>query len=494
MSDDAPAASRWRRCLVYLITCKGKTDVAFLAVLIAAPWLFRGNRIADVPDIDDPVDVAAVLRIEVPDERNAYVEYRQAARLFVPHIGSWPNGEWLPNWYKGYQQNTTTDPHRQWLAANRDALRVWRKGTQKDNALRIAPRDLPRDPPRWVHLPRPSFTILPDLALLQAAELQEQGEHAQAWSWLRAAFRCSRHAGRNDRVDQRMTGCYLHQQAVGAMIAWSHHPDVTSKQLHTALRDVRHDFALTQPTSRNVKIEYVWWSSFVEGYDIQALWLDMQMQPRCGGAHLDETTRTLCNAVLYTLGEPERGLRLIKQAYANWLTQIDRPMHRKRYVPDPERTFRRHLFESPAPESSQAGRIKARELLEMLRSSPVYDWFRPQVPELDACVQHERAQQATLEVVLAAQWFFRDHGRFPNSLSELSNGYLEVIPHDPWSRSGGRMHYRCSATGAVVWSVGYDGRNNSGRFSYGSGGMDEGYEIRIPGTSPPKPEEMKSVP
>lgn len=481
MSDDAPVASRWRRGLVFLITCKGKTDVAFLAVLFAAPWLFRGNRIAEVPEIDDPVGVAAVLRIDVPAERNAYVEYRQAAKLFVAHPGSWPDGEWFPNWYEGYQQNRTTDAHRQWLAANRDALRMWRRATEKDDALRIAPRDLDRDPPRWVTRRQPSFTIIPDLALLQAAELQEQGKHAQAWGWLRAAFRCSRHAGRNDRIDHRLTGCSLHQRAVGAMIAWSHHPGVTSEQLRTALRDVRRDYALTQPTSRNVKIEYAWWSAFVERHDVMAIWLGFEMHPNCG-ARVDPMLRPVINAVVSTMGEPERGLRLIRQAYANWLTQIDLPMDRKRYVHDPERTYRRHLFQSTSREFSQ---MKPRELLRKLSGSPVYSWFRPQVPELDASVQHERARQAALEIALAAQWFFRNRGCFPESPAELSNGYLKDIPRDPWSRTAGRMHYRRTATGAIIWSVGYDGRNDNGRLKYGASGMDTGYEIRIPGTPPP---------
>jgi len=486
MSDDVPPAARLRRCFTFLFTCKGKIDIVFLAVLFSAPWLLRGTRISEVPDIEDPVDAAAVLQIEVPRDQNAYVDYRRAAKLHVAHVGTWPNGEWLPNWHHGWQQNKTTDAHRQWLAANREALRVWRNGTRKDDAQRITRSDLGRDPPRWELRPRPSLVTLPYLALLHAAELQEQGEHAQAWGWLRAALRCSRHAGRNDRIDRRITGCALHEKAVGAMIAWSHHSDVTAEQLRAALRDVREDYALTQPTSRNVEIEYVWWSSFVERHDVKALWLDIQLQPRYCGNRVHPNVRPVFNAVVYTMGEPDRGLRLIKQAYANWLTQIDQPMHRKRYVPDPERTFRRHLFESPAPDSSQAGRIEARELLEMLRSSPVYGWFRPPVPEFDSCVQHERSRQAALEIALAAQWFFRDHKRFPESLTELSSSYLEDVPRDPWSRTGDRMHYRRTPTGAVVWSVGYDGRNNDGRLKYGAAGMDTGYEIRIPGTPPPK--------
>ena len=52
--------------------------------MIAVPLLWWSIQLVGLPDIGEPFDVAAFRSFRIPDDRNAFVLYRQAARWLKP--------------------------------------------------------------------------------------------------------------------------------------------------------------------------------------------------------------------------------------------------------------------------------------------------------------------------------------------------------------------------------------------------------------------------
>jgi hypothetical protein len=62
------------------------------------------------------------------------------------------------------------------------------------------------------------------------------------------------------------------------------------------------------------------------------------------------------------------------------------------------------------------------------------------------------------QVALAAERHRRKHGHWPQSLADLVPRYLAAVPLDPFD--GKPLRYRKTERGAVVYSVGEDGRGS----------------------------------
>src|SRR6516162_2562215 len=58
--------------------------VSVLLVMIAGPPLGWAVQLFGLPDIGEPFDVQAFRSLTIPDDRNAFVPYRQAAALLKP--------------------------------------------------------------------------------------------------------------------------------------------------------------------------------------------------------------------------------------------------------------------------------------------------------------------------------------------------------------------------------------------------------------------------
>jgi hypothetical protein len=61
---------------------------------------------------------------------------------------------------------------------------------------------------------------------------------------------------------------------------------------------------------------------------------------------------------------------------------------------------------------------------------------------------------------VAAERYRREHGDWPGSLADLVPGYLPAVPLDPFD--GAPLRYRRTEGGAVIYSVGEDGRDDGG--------------------------------
>ncbi len=74
-----------------------------------------------------------------------------------------------------------------------------------------------------------------------------------------------------------------------------------------------------------------------------------------------------------------------------------------------------------------------------------------------------RAELASCRVLIAAERALLKWGRWPEDLAEITPRLLKEVPIDPWSASGEPLQYRRENDGFVLWSIGPDGIDNSGK-------------------------------
>jgi hypothetical protein len=84
----------------------------------------------------------------------------------------------------------------------------------------------------------------------------------------------------------------------------------------------------------------------------------------------------------------------------------------------------------------------------------------PAVGKVGAAFRRDRAVLRGALIALALERFRLAEKRWPEDLKELVPAYLPAVPRDPFD--GREMRYRRLPDGAIVYSVGPDGRDNGG--------------------------------
>ncbi len=191
--------------------------------------------------------------LEVPDEQNAFVAYREAARqvdFTSPPLdfGAIYDAAQAP-WAK------ISPAMRLRLDENRAALETWRIATERPDAVwepveRLSP--IVSDP--W-SAPN-EFQFLSYLALMEAAHCEDAGDMARAWGWYRVLPRCQAHCERHGTFRQRDTRCPL-GVIVRRVGAWADDPRVEAPLLRRALKEAQTIDASIPPLSDAYKVEYV---------------------------------------------------------------------------------------------------------------------------------------------------------------------------------------------------------------------------------------------
>ena len=244
--------------------------VALLLLVVTSPVLYRGHRISQVPEIGDPFDVDACLDFEVPDERNAFVEYRQAAASYVANRPK--ELKFMDGVTAGHRWGEITAADREWLTRNFRALDVWRKGTEKPDALFEHPRDM-----TWESLSGMDELKLRQfvfLAFLKSVFLQRAGNHSESLEWLLAAYRFSRHSAMHGSM--RVYSTTFHRMTCGAILMWAGHTDVSAKQLRKAREAVNTLYAMTPPASDNLKLDYLITKKLLQRDDVVEVVLKLE--------------------------------------------------------------------------------------------------------------------------------------------------------------------------------------------------------------------------
>ncbi len=209
--------------------------------MVAATFWWRIRSLHGLPDIGYPFDVALASRpIWVPEQENAYVLYSEAKALRVrlPAVAARVDFTKL-SWAKA------GTIERDYLDANRPALELWRKGTDRPDALFHQPDSLKLDSILAIVDDLRSLAML---ACLEASRLEENGRMGEAWSWYKAILRSSRHVGKRGVMLERVAGAFIHRNATRRIIRWAGDPRVDAALLRARTRrhtGGRHDDSAT---------------------------------------------------------------------------------------------------------------------------------------------------------------------------------------------------------------------------------------------------------
>src|SRR5262249_12796260 len=156
-------------------------------------------QLMGLPDIGEPFDVETFRSFKIPDDRNAHLLYFRAAKLLKPlKTGRQASGQpvdMLARW-------STADPEvRRWAEENREALELYRQGSERTDSLGAVPKFDGYHVDLWgLGIPMGSLEAL---ALLEGSRLEERSDMAGAWGWYRAVLRVIHHVGRHGTVYRR---------------------------------------------------------------------------------------------------------------------------------------------------------------------------------------------------------------------------------------------------------------------------------------------------
>jgi hypothetical protein len=412
----------------------------------------------DVPDLGEPFDVKAFEAYSLPAGKNADSLYLLAERSLVKldftrlaltrsqKTETSARQAALSGWCEA------NDGARQWLDANAKALRAWKAGTGRAEAIEVPLSEFGFESLLPVSQAARTFAAL---ALLKASQLMSEGHTAEAWSWYRATLRASRHRGMSGGVVERMVGAAVYRLARDPILNWAARAEVSAADLRQALADTIAVDAMTAPVSRTLKVEYL-----SVRHSIALVLSNLR------------TEHPFVAVATRQSGRPEKMVRIANLWFSNWLANAERPRWQRKPMSDKNVGLFEPDPESPKlPPARELKKLVAMQLtgLEVNKGMyrvPTVDYALPGMMSLFEIDDQDRVNRAVLVVGLALQLYFREHGRFPTALPELAHaGYLKSVPLDPFGQ-GEPIHYRLegnSTDRAVLWSVGSDGINRAGK-------------------------------
>jgi hypothetical protein len=407
--------------------------VSFLAVALvvtaAGFMLSRATRLIGLPDVGDPFDVAAFRAANaLPEAQDAVVLIRKAAALAkeppalpqaVRQVGK-----------TGWSQ---VDPKlRDWLAANRAALALYRQGAERPEGIMNHGTWTPID---YRFLNIGPFVLL---ALLEGSRLEDQGDMEGAWKCYRTILRIRALVTRRGSVFQRFwvdRRCESVQQRIEA---WAADPRTAAALLRRALDDVKACEPKPEWDTYSLKVEYLVMISELDApdgeikrgsyRDLNYQIADMKLSPELS-SHLYAAQRFIKN-------EPELSRRVLRLAFANWLAraQGSDPQNRTPSVvadSGQSRGWNTSIpFFTPGPNAPDSARrmpldqlasrlLTTHDALELLENWPWW-WTR---------ISEKRAH-AGLVMLLAEALYRRDHGTPPPNDGALVGPYLDRLPDD----------------------------------------------------------------
>ena len=227
--------------------------VLYLIVgLFAAVLVWVAASLNNLPDVGEPFDVAAfVASAGVPESENAFALYRKAVEAYrdAPPARDW-NRMW-PAMRNGWA--TAGTDIQGWVLGNREALDLWRKGTERPRAL-AEPLDALRS---LEDGSLPKLSLLTEAAILEGARREAQGDRAAALDWYLAGLRACVHYSTNSRLEWRNLAVMLEDPLHARMVAWARDPATDAALLKRAARAVAEIDAAAPPVSGNLKAEYL---------------------------------------------------------------------------------------------------------------------------------------------------------------------------------------------------------------------------------------------
>jgi hypothetical protein len=401
--------------------------LVLLAMVTVPPIWWRVQLIA-LPDIGEPFDVEAFRALKIPDERNAYLDYDEAWGLFkwwhLPGASAGNRVDLRARWSKASPEV------RRWAEDNRDAMAVFRRGTERPDALGPLPRFEGYHEERWgMQTPLELFQTL---ALLEASRLEALGDMEGAWGWYRANLRCIYHVGMHGTVERRAAAQRWHDELRDRVTVWAANPRTTPALIRRALDDVVACEAIAPSESYTLKAEYLDVDRLLEDQDILVAatprgW--MAPIPSIGIRLPENQVVQIFDKWRAWLREPERSRRVIRLAMANWIACYDLPPAAR-----PPRDLKAmglvDVFYALGPQApANARAVPPRTLAAWLHST--FDakflfgsWGWKSVRWT------ERSNQRALLILLGQELHRRDFGTHSPTPEALVGPYLRSLPEE----------------------------------------------------------------
>jgi hypothetical protein len=411
------------------------TAALVLLAMIATPVIWWSMQLLGLPDIGEPFDVQAFRSFRIPDDRNAFVLYREAAKRLKPLD---PKFKWSPlNFPQDPSWPKSIADARRWVDENREAMDLYRQGTERPDALdSVAPTD-----PEWWKMTEAlkSFDML---AQFEAGRLEQEGDMAGAWGWYRAALRATYHMSLRGAADRRMYAQLWHRELRFRLTEWAADRRTTSAMIRHALDEVVACGAFTPSETYTIQAEYLqledWLNGpFAPGRQVPLQWLSRFFKTY-RPSH--DQMQAMADAWRFWRREPERSRRAIRLMFANWLAYEALPVDR-RPAPDGN-VFGTYEFYAFGPEVPYQGRALApkalvRWLNTTIDAPATLDWWKMargffiSRSGLETLGSKAQAGHRELVILLATELYRRDHGTNPPSEQALVGPYLESLP-DPF--------------------------------------------------------------
>ena len=413
--------------LRWLERARGRRRLLLIVLYLIVGWfaallIWVAASLNNLPDVGEPFDVAAfVASASVPDSENAFALYREAVGAYrdAPAARDW-NRMW-PAMRNGW---ATAGPDFQaWVLSNREALDLWRKGTERTRAL-AEPLDAIRSLEDGLDR---KLSMLTEAAILEGARREAEGDCAAALDWYLAALRACVHYSTNSRLQWRNLAVMLEDSLQARMVAWSRDPATDAALLKRAVRAVAEIDAATPPVSGNLKAEYLAVNHALDDLPRLARRLD-----GLGGSTYSYAEMGRWHHVYWFVRrEPERSRRVAKLFFANWLAYADVPsIQRPALIANAARGPAWGVY-VPAPGASRAARaMEPRLMFAWLESTAMLWRFLPMYPYLNpASAEREQQLRGVLQLLIAEEAYRRDHaGQDPPSSEALVPEYLPALP------------------------------------------------------------------
>jgi hypothetical protein len=189
---------------------------------------------------------------------------------------------------------------------------------------------------------------------------------------------------------------------------------------------------------------------------------------RRGGLMIDGLIGTACSGsgrwhlfdCRKKLSEPQCSVLIRK------LFQLEKQAEPAEDVIDRDRIWSEHA-------NGWFGHLK--QILEELADPGFADSYR----SFESACDRELAEMRLLRVELAIQAWRSTRNRLPDQLAELVPEYLSALPVDPFEPSGGLIQYHRTGDAYLLYSVGYNGIDDSGDMAAEPLSMLESGDLRL---------------
>ncbi len=400
--------------------------ILILLVMIVIPPVWWATQLLGLPDIGEPFDIKAFRAYTIPDDRNAFVIYRQAHAALKP-ISKFEKRtasqvDFFARWPK------SSPGMRRWSEENRAALALYLQGAEKPDAF-----DSDRGPS---HLQIQSFRFL---ALLEGSRLEEQGDMAGAWTCYRAMLRSLHHIGMHAPAIRRMVAQRWHIELFDRLKTWAADPRTTTAMLRKALDDVVACESLSPSELDTLRLEYLEMERMLDdpkgpGRQMPPSWfMAMPNHPFTRPLFFtlmawtnQEQIYSVLDAWRVWRREPERSRRVIRLVIANWLAYYDLPPEAR---PRPDLSLPSATdYYAFGPEAPAGARAVSPESLDRWVNSSHDARIMLSLLNLSSIRMDEWANHRNPLILLGTELYRRDHGKDPPTPEELVGPYLKRLP------------------------------------------------------------------